>query len=145
MKHNRITSTIVILSTFAVLQFCSKSRDSQEANSSRLYNDTMYVEANGGLRMRAAANTSAAKVVTIPNGSQVIVLEESGEEIQLSGKSGKWAKVKFVDKEGWVFGGFLSDKKAEAANEINLTPILNKVISYCSQCQDGPFTTFSLK
>ena len=69
--------------------------------------------------MREAPNTNAARITTIPDRSPVLVLEETGEEIELSGKTGKWVRVSYEKYEGWVFGGFLTlSAESEASAEI---------------------------
>ncbi len=62
----------------------------------------------GGLRMRDAPDISGTKIGVIPRGEIVELLEESGETITISGATGKWSRVKWKNKTGWVFGGFLS-------------------------------------
>jgi hypothetical protein len=65
------------------------------------------VNALGGLRMRELPDVSAPVVVLLPQGAEVAVIESSGPEIQLAGKTGRWTKISFEGKTGWVFGGFL--------------------------------------
>lgn len=74
---------------------------------------TRYVNADGGLRMRTTPDLNGTKLMTIPNNSEVTVIEEKGNTISLSGKNGKWTKVSYNNTEGWVFGGFLADSKIE--------------------------------
>ncbi|MCB1325046.1 MAG: SH3 domain-containing protein [Spirochaetales bacterium] len=66
------------------------------------------VNADGGLRMRATASVHAEKLATIPNGTHVEVLRTTGEEIEISGRVGRWTEVRYQGNIGWVFGGFLS-------------------------------------
>lgn len=65
------------------------------------------VNAQGGLRMRETSDTSGKVISIIPDKSEVSVIETTGSEIEISGKKGKWTKVSFENKEGWIFGGFL--------------------------------------
>ncbi len=67
-----------------------------------------YVASKSGLRMRDAPDISANKIDVIPNREKVELLEETGEAVTISGATGKWSKVKWKDKTGWVFGGFLT-------------------------------------
>lgn len=98
--------TIGVLCLLAVMiAACSK-----EGNDAKNSEPVMYVQAEGGLRMRDSADTNANVILTIPNSSQVTVLETKEPQFEISGKSGKWTKVKYQDKEGWVFGGFLSER-----------------------------------
>jgi hypothetical protein len=96
--------TIGVLCLLAVMiAACSK-----EGNDAKNSESVMYVDAGAGLRMRSSADTGAAVILTIPNGSQVTVLEIAEPQIEISGKTGRWTKVQYQGKEGWVFGGFLS-------------------------------------
>ncbi|MBE7439618.1 MAG: SH3 domain-containing protein [Spirochaetales bacterium] len=58
--------------------------------------------------MRASADAAGEIIVVIPTSSEVLVIEESGNDISIGGKKGKWTKVRFEGHSGWVFGGFLS-------------------------------------
>ena len=49
------------------------------------------------LRLRAKATTNSATLVVIPKGTKLTVL----------GTSGKWSKVKYAGKTGWVSGKYL--------------------------------------
>lgn len=90
-----------------------------------IYQQTMYVQASGGLRMRNAPNIKASRLTTIPNGAKISVLKEYGRTIELSGKRGKWVKITYHGQEGWVFGGFLHQSHSAGQNskEDELTQI----------------------
>ncbi len=66
------------------------------------------ITSEGGLRMRDAPDITGSKIAVIPRGEIVELLEETGEMITISGITGKWSKVKWKNRTGWVFGGFLS-------------------------------------
>jgi hypothetical protein len=96
--------TVGVLCLLAVMiAACSK-----EGNDAKGSESVMYVDAGDGLRMRASPDTGAAVILTIPNGSEVAALEIAEPQIEISGKTGRWTRVKYQDREGWVFGGFLS-------------------------------------
>lgn len=99
--------TIGVLVLLAVM-FAACSKEGNDATESE---SVMYVDAGAGLRMRSSADTVAAVILTIPNGSQVAVLEIAEPQIEISGRTGRWTKIKYQDKEGWVFGGFLIAEK----------------------------------
>ncbi|KAB2933992.1 MAG: SH3 domain-containing protein [Leptonema illini] len=103
MKMKKI-GVLVLLAV--MIAACSKG-----GNDATKSESVMYVDAGAGLRMRSSADTGAAVILTIPNGSQVAVLEIAEPQIEISGKTGRWTRVKYQDKEGWVFGGFLSQAK----------------------------------
>lgn len=113
---NLLPVIFIIITVIAVSCKGNSTPKAPEAQSSaytrieekpRLYNRTMYISAEGGLRMRDKPSTDGNKIVTIPDSSEVWVIEETGDEITISGKTGKWAKVKYKGDAGWVFGGFL--------------------------------------
>jgi len=98
---------------FIILLFCIN------INSALIFavetiNEPGWVRADGGLRMREAPDLNAELIITIPNGDEVMILEEKGVSITISGATGKWTRVKWKDKEGWVFGGFLSRTNPES-------------------------------
>lgn len=69
------------------------------------------ISADVGLRMRSAPSLKAEKLGVIPYGEQVILLEERGAVVEIAGANGRWSRVRWRDREGWVFGGFLSTVK----------------------------------
>ena len=91
-----------------------------------------WVAAEGGLRMRASADANATVVLLIPQGSEVKMIEEVGPSIEISGRTGKWTKVKFENSEGWVFGGFLSATPTDGRplNSLSAASLPGKSIVY---------------
>lgn len=65
------------------------------------------VLAGSSLKLRSEPSTDASELTVIPGGATVAVLEVTGEEIELSGKTGKWTKINYKGQIGWAFGGFL--------------------------------------
>ena len=63
--------------------------------------------------MRNAPSTSGKKVNVIAFGTQVLLISEKGDSIELAGKVGRWSEVSWDGKTGWVFGGFLSNNKVD--------------------------------
>lgn len=59
------------------------------------------------LNMRAEANLASAVVVKIPDSSTVEVLYFDENVLVLDGEAGKWCKVKYADKEGWVWSNYV--------------------------------------
>jgi len=68
------------------------------------------VNSKGGLRMRDNPDQKSQIIVVIPEGEKVELLEVTGDEVTISGATGKWSKVRWKYKSGWVFGGFLTAK-----------------------------------
>lgn len=98
-------SISVLLLSF--LMIASWSCASTEVKESRKIEKIMRVRAGGGLRLRIAPNIDAKKIDLVTDGDAVETFGEIGEvEIQ-DGKQGRWVKVKWKKKDGYVFGGFL--------------------------------------
>jgi hypothetical protein len=85
------------------------------------------VTAKSGLRMRSEASLEGSTLVVIPYQTEVLVtkteenyilLEDAQKyyeyeiysPIEIDSKYGNWMKVKWKEKEGWVFSGFLQSK-----------------------------------
>jgi len=62
--------------------------------------------------MRAAPESKAKVVVLIPDNAAVEMLSEIGELQTITGKAGRWTQVRYEDREGYVFGGFLAAEPA---------------------------------
>ncbi|MCS7073086.1 MAG: SH3 domain-containing protein [Bacteroidia bacterium] len=67
-----------------------------------------FVAAHSGTNLLQNPDTTALIITYIPLGEAVEVLSEEKTTFQLHGRSGKWAKVNYEGKTGWVFSGFLS-------------------------------------
>ena len=86
--------------------------DSLSAVLDELKNKSPYrtaivkTEANS-LNLRAEPNLSSEVVIKIPDSSAVKILYFDEEVLVLDGVAGKWCKVKYADKEGWVWGNYL--------------------------------------
>lgn len=107
MKY--LMHAILIISVSLFIQ-CGKSDKSGELTKT-VKTETRYISANGGLKLRDKPDTKGKVLGIIPDGAKVVLLEETGKAMTISGATGKWSNVKWVDETGWVFGGFLSEKE----------------------------------
>jgi len=92
------------------------------------------VNAASGLTLRATPKTDGAQVSLIPNKEAVTILDKNGPGATIDGKSGSWYKVKYKEKEGYVFSAFLNmgsstNKKEEEESEEQKTFDPNKYAS----------------
>ena len=85
------------------------------ASSQEFQNGSRWISASSGLRMRDQPNLNGKKLDVIPYGERVNWVAENEETVFLAGTSGKWTKVKWEGKDGWVYGGFLSSMHPEKA------------------------------
>lgn len=65
-----------------------------------------YVISNSGLYMRAGQSVASAKLLLIPAGSKVTLLEK-GSNAAVDAISASWYRAEFDGRQGWVFGGYL--------------------------------------
>lgn len=59
------------------------------------------------LNLRSEPNLASNVVIKIPDSSAVKILYFDEEVLVLDGQTGKWCKIKYADKEGWVWGNYL--------------------------------------
>jgi hypothetical protein len=59
------------------------------------------------LNLRSEPNLSSDVVIKIPDSSAVKILYFDEEILVLDGVTGQWCKIKYADKEGWVWGNYL--------------------------------------
>ena len=75
-----------------------------------------WVTEKQGLRMRESPDQKGRVLAVIPCASKVEFVSEKGETMTISGASGKWTEVKWNEKKGWVFGGFLGSADPAASD-----------------------------
>ena len=106
MKSRYISAISIVF----LLQ-CSEENGEQQSNSP---GQQMYVQAEGGLRMRDKPELDAQRILTIPDGAPVLVFEAASEEVIIAGNAGKWRAVTYQGQRGFVFDAFLNHEKSLA-------------------------------
>jgi hypothetical protein len=98
---------ILILFLIPIIAFAQKSRFSE--------GETIYVWALSGLNMRKLPDAKSEKISSLPYGTKVTVQANIGvivahevEEFKDFKVKGVWLLVKYGDKEGFVFDGYMS-------------------------------------
>lgn len=71
----------------------------------------MNVLAVNGLNMRSKPEADARIVTKVAYGKQVEVLQETKVQLQLGWITANWYKVKYRGREGFIYGGYLSELK----------------------------------
>ena len=66
------------------------------------------------------------KVIMKLNASDECIILEKGKEETIKGQTDNWYKIKFKDKEGWVFGSQTSEAKKQ--EELDIKSVVNKII-----------------
>lgn len=70
----------------------------------------MFTTANNGLVLREKPTIKSKRMGLIPYGTKVDILGKTKKQVTIAKKTSNWFKVRYNNKSGWVFGGFLSDK-----------------------------------
>jgi hypothetical protein len=67
----------------------------------------LIVTAKGGLNLREKPDSKSARILTIPEGSRVTIIDGPAVEEKVGGYEGKWINVRWEGKAGYVFDRFL--------------------------------------
>lgn len=78
-----------------------------ELKNKNPYRTAIVKTTANSLNLRAEPNLSSDVVIKIPDSSAVNILYFDEEVLVLEGETGQWCKVKYADKEGWVWGNYL--------------------------------------
>jgi uncharacterized protein len=100
-------------------------------------NNSKWVTTEAGLRMRENPDFKSKKIDTIPYADEVKILQEKGKNITISGATGKWCKVEWKDKTGWVFGGFLNETVPNINSNITVNYFIGNWNDMDPDCIDG--------
>jgi len=73
-------------------------------------NSIMIVDTKVGLVMRKEPSTSSKKIIIIPYGDEVKVIERQLASETINGITSNWIKVNWKKYTAWVFGGYLKEK-----------------------------------
>jgi len=71
--------------------------------------NTKYVTAPSGLRLRENPDINSKVILTIPCNEKIEIIEEKNGIVTFEKVTGKWTKIKYQKNIGWVFGGFLGN------------------------------------
>lgn len=75
-----------------------------------------YVMPPDGLILRAGPDISSAKISVMGRGEPVMILEKVEPPVRINGIEGRWLKVRYREKEGWAFGGYIGDSPPAGEN-----------------------------
>lgn len=75
------------------------------------------VNVSNGLMLRKLPTTNAESLVIIPQGEEVGVLQYLKTTEIVEERWGNWCRVRYGQKEGYLFSGFLTFTKAQVTNE----------------------------
>jgi hypothetical protein len=87
------------------------SNRSSGSDSSSNYNSsvTRYGRINDkdGIRFRSGPGTNYEKLDLLSKGTRIEVLDTNGPEAFLNNANGRWYKIRYGGREGWIFGAFV--------------------------------------
>lgn len=130
------TSLLLLLSGFSLL--------SQDGLTSEFSNvckagSTLYVYTRSGLILRSKPDINGAAIGKAGYGSKVVVVADAGQRVAFKNGNiqGEWVKVKWGDKEGYIFSGYLSRWPAMT---IDLASYLKQIFLVKSETTEAPDT-----
>lgn len=71
---------------------------------------TVKILSENGIILRENHNRKSKKIDAIPWGTEIELLDENGPFEIINETCGYWIKVKFGEKTGWIFGGYVAKK-----------------------------------
>lgn len=114
-----------------IFYFLFLSQIAQAQQSRFKEGESIYVWALSGLNIRKLPDAKSEKIAALPYGTKVMVQANIGvivahevEEFKDFKVKGVWVLVKYGDKEGFVFDGFMSRLVAPEKEDYGRTPIL---------------------
>jgi hypothetical protein len=105
---------IIFLSLILAVFSCQKQEQPVKTKEATIYTgkaQPRWVNATAGLRIRDKAGLDGNVIGAIPYGEKVILLDEEDKVEEIDGTKGSWSRIRWQDKEGWVFGGFLQKEE----------------------------------
>lgn len=91
----------------------------------------LNVLASNGLNMRSKPEADARIVTKVAYGKRVEVLEETNAQLQLGWVNDHWYSVKYRGREGFIYGGYLSE--LTPPKEMNLNRLSDILPLYATQ------------
>jgi hypothetical protein len=137
----RILLSLVLLS-IAISGFSQTERS--EFYKSYKTGSTLYVWARSGLNLRSKQDMNGAVLGRVTFGEAVTVVADANAVVPLTYDNirGEWVKVKWKDKEGYLFNGYLSRYGVMVADEASphdgMITYLKKVFRTKSDTETPP-------
>jgi len=113
----RPLSIFIGLGGILLILACTNEQD-QKTHSTLAESPLRYTMAEDGLRFREAPQQNATILALIPLNTQVEIVEEAPETITIDNIMGHWTKIRWQEREGWVFGGYLSSRPKEVETSL---------------------------
>lgn len=116
---------ILLLLTVLSLCFVSCSKEKNETEVKDMENETSAVSEDAVkgepmfvtvavLNVRSEPTLKGEKVGSVVLGEEVSVIAKTEEKITVNGITESWFQIESEKVQGWVFGGFLSEKKVRS-------------------------------
>ena len=67
-----------------------------------------FVDAMGGLHLREEPSEKSKSILLIPYKSEIQLIKEVGDLVEINKKSGIWTKIQFGNKTGYAFGAYIN-------------------------------------
>jgi len=70
----------------------------------------IYAPLKSNLNVRSEQSSNSSILFQIPAQDSALIIEENGLEEVIQGKNGKWIKIKYNEKTGWVWSGVVKEQ-----------------------------------
>jgi uncharacterized protein YraI len=117
---NLFFSVMILIFFYIFIQCDGKNSSTQDQKSAEVgaletskedLDRTRWIIAASGLRMRKGPGSEYDCISLIPYAQKVLLIEEGKDSDIIDGVEGKWCKVRWDNKEGWVFSAYLTKEK----------------------------------
>lgn len=108
MKHLFFILLVILFSVCRKTENGSAASAKVSAPVSKVSADRRQYVTVPSLKLRAKPDLKAETVTLLEKGDSFYVTEESSNETEYEGQKSKWGKIKYQEKEGWVFLSFVS-------------------------------------
>ncbi len=92
---------IIILSLITLLFSANSYPEKYESKSAKITSKT-------SLTLRELPDKNSKKIMVIPSGETIAIIEEDSADATIDGIKSKWYKILYKNKTGWLFGGYLA-------------------------------------
>jgi hypothetical protein len=123
----KIKSAFAILFLSLFFLDCKDKTTDSSADPGSKGSEAYYIFTKTSLNLRAQGDKNSASLGQIPRGSQLKVLEKSGNSETIEGMAGNWWKVEVDGKTGFMFSAYISRYKPSPKECYAISNYLNDI------------------
>ena len=94
-----------------ILSFSCKNKNNQnEQKDTFKFKPRLFWVIVDAAVIRTEPSVSSGSIGIVKEGDGIMVVDETGKQEAISGRKGEWMKVHHNDKDGFIFGGLISEE-----------------------------------